>query len=58
MQYMQGLCRYCGKALKDKVNIRCDGCDKAFQDGIKLGEEEIKDKIREAIRLFINLAKD
>lgn len=54
----EGICRYCRRPLLDKANIRCDSCDRAFQDGSDLGKEEIKDEIRRAIRFFMNLVKE
>ena len=53
---MKGKCKYCGKELPDIANIRCDQCNKAFNDGMKLGSEILQEKIKMAVKLFMNIA--
>ena len=53
---MKGKCKYCGEELPYIANIRCDKCNKVFVDGMKLGSEIIQEKIRNSIKLFMNIA--
>lgn len=44
-------CKYCDTEV-DPLNVRCDDCNEAWDDGRKHGEQKIRGAIREC---FINL---
>jgi len=50
---IKGKCKFCGKEI-DSTCIRCSKCDLAWQDGLKCGKEEIKEKISNQIKSWIN----
>lgn len=45
-------CKYCGKELKDKMNIRCDVCDSAWQEGRVSGIEKNREEVRLAMTIL------
>jgi len=52
---MKGKCKYCGEVLPDVANIRCDNCDRAWQEGREHGIASIKEDIGRALRFLKSL---
>ena len=53
---MKGKCKYCGVELPDIANIRCDKCNRAFQEGMDLGNEMLKEDVGNAVKLLLSCA--
>jgi len=53
---MKGRCKYCNAEI-DSANIRCEQCNRAFLDGMDLGERTGLSKARSAFSVLSNLWK-
>ncbi len=53
---MIGKCNYCGIQI-DESNIQCDKCDIAWENGVRFGKNEVRNKLKEIFNTLINLSK-
>ena len=53
---MKGKCKYCHITLPDIANIRCDKCDVIWRDGVQVGEDIIRQDVREVFIRLQNIA--
>jgi len=49
-------CQYCNKEIHEST-IRCDECHEAWVDGMKHGENLLKQQLKELLGSLIDLAK-
>jgi hypothetical protein len=54
---MKGQCEFCGKELLDKANIRCDNCDRIWNDGVEFGKIQAEGTMAESLNVIFSVYK-